>query len=244
MIIMAKGKNSVGLSRDYIIHPGETLAEVIEDREMTERELAVRTGMTEKHISTVIHGQKNISAAFAKKLEYALGIEASFWMSMQANYDSEMLEFEGINNITEEELGILKNLKEVTEAWAAFEWLDSEANSAATVLDYRMILGISNLLDVPKISYAAAYRAQSKNANIDPYVLFAWQRMCELLAKTIDIADQVDVEKLKNMIPDIKQVMFMKANQIQKKLSNIFAECGIAFRIVPNFTGAPVQGFI
>lgn len=165
-------------------------------------------------------------------------------MSMQANYDSEMLEFEEINNITEEELGILKNLKEVTEAWAAFGWLDSEANSAATVLDYRMILGISNLLDVPKISYAAAYRAQSKNANIDPYVLFAWQRMCELLAKTIDIADQVDVEKLKNKIPDIKQVMFMKANQIQKKLSNIFAECGIAFRIVPNFTGAPVQGFI
>lgn len=165
-------------------------------------------------------------------------------MSMQANYDSEMLEFEEINNITEEEPGILKNLKEVTEAWAAFGWLDSEANSAATVLDYRMILGISNLLDVPKISYAAAYRAQSKNANIDPYVLFAWQRMCELLAKTIDIADQVDVEKLKNKIPDIKQVMFMKANQIQKKLSNIFAECGIAFRIVPNFTGAPVQGFI
>lgn len=55
---MAKEKNLVGLSRDYIIHPGETLAEVIEDREMTQRELAVRTGMTEKHISTVIHGQK------------------------------------------------------------------------------------------------------------------------------------------------------------------------------------------
>ena len=33
-----------GLSRDYIIHPGETLAEVLEDREMTQRELAVRTG--------------------------------------------------------------------------------------------------------------------------------------------------------------------------------------------------------
>ena len=43
MIIMAKEKNLVGLSRDYIIHPGETLAEVIEDREMTQRELAVRT---------------------------------------------------------------------------------------------------------------------------------------------------------------------------------------------------------
>ena len=76
---MEKEKNSVGLSSDYIIHPGETLAEVLEDREMTQRELAVRTGMTEKHISTVIHGQKGISVAFARKLEYALGIEAVFW---------------------------------------------------------------------------------------------------------------------------------------------------------------------
>ena len=239
---MVKEKNLVGLSRDYIIHPGETLAEVLEDREMSQRELAVRTGMTEKHISTVIHGQKGISAAFARKLEYALGIETSFWMNLQANYDRELLEFEEVNNITEAELSVLKNLKEVIEVWTSFGWLDEETNPAAMVLDFRMIFGISNLLDTPKISYEAAYRVQNKN--VDPYVLFAWQRMCELLTKNIEIADEVDTEKLREMIPDIKQVMFMRANQIQKKLTAIFSECGIAFRIVPNFTGAPVQGFI
>lgn len=106
---MEKEKNSVGLSRDYIIHPGETLAEVLEDREMTQRELAVRTGMTEKHISTIVHGQKGISVAFARKLEYALGIEAVFWMNLQTNYDWEILEFEELNNITEQELGALRN---------------------------------------------------------------------------------------------------------------------------------------
>ena len=241
---MVKGKSSVGLSREYIIHPGETLAEVIEDREMSQRELAVRTGMTEKHISTVIHGQKGISAAFARKLEYALGIETAFWMNLQANYDRELLEFEELNNITEDELGILRNLKEVIQVWASYGWLDREGNPASTVLDFRMILGISNLLDIPKISYNAAYRAQSKSINVDPYVLFAWQRMCELLTENIDIADAVDAEKLHEKIPEIKQVMFMRANQIQRKLSAIFAECGIAFKIVPNFTGAPVQGFI
>lgn len=244
MIIMVKGKNLTGLSRDYIIHPGETLIEVLEDRDMTQRELAVRTGMTEKHISTVVHGQKGISAAFARKLEYALGIETSFWMNLQANYDRELLEFEEVNNITAEELEVLKNLRDVTELWTSFGWLDKEGNPAATVLDLRMIFGISNLLDTPKISYAAAYRAQSKNTNVDPYVLFAWQRMCELLTKNIDVADKVDVEKLREKIPEIKQTMFMRANQIQNRLTSIFAECGIAFKIVPNFKGAPVQGFI
>ena len=78
---MVKEKNSVGLSREFIIHPGETIAEILEDRDMTQRELAVRTGVTEKHISTVINGQKNISAAFARKLEYALGIETSGYLT-------------------------------------------------------------------------------------------------------------------------------------------------------------------
>lgn len=92
---MEKKENSVGLSCNYIIHPGETLAEVLEDREMTRRELAVRTGMTEKHISTVIRGRKSISAALAGKLEYALGIETSFWMNLQANYDRELVKYKG-----------------------------------------------------------------------------------------------------------------------------------------------------
>ena len=240
---MERELNTVGLSRDLIIHPGETLQEVLEDREMTQKELAIRTGMTEKHISTVLSGKKNISASFAKKLEYALGIETEFWMNLQANYERELLEFEELNNISEQEVCVLKNLKEVIAAWVSFGWLEENSNEANTVLDVRKIFGMSNLLDTTKMKYAAAYRAQTKNS-VDPYVLFAWQRMCEILTDNIEVAEEVDIDKLRKKIPDIKKVMFLRANQIQKKLISIFAECGLAFRIVPNFKGAPVQGFI
>ena len=100
---MAQGIEEIGLSRDLIIHPGETIAEVIEERGMSQRELAIRTGMTEKHISTVISGQKNISPLFARRLEYALGIDASFWMNLQNNYDEEILSYEEIHAISDEE---------------------------------------------------------------------------------------------------------------------------------------------
>ncbi len=235
---------SIGLSREFIIHPGETIAEIIEERDMSQHDLAVRTGMTEKHISTVINGQKSISAMFAKKLEYALGIKASFWMNLQANYDQELLEFEELNNISDEEIAVLKNLNEISDVFVSLGFLKSGERNVEMVLDYRTALGISNLLDIPKLSYYAAYRAQIKNSIIDPYVLFAWQRMCELLTEKRKVADQVDVDRLKTLIPDIKNVMFMRSNQIQNRLSEIFAECGIAFCIVPNFKGAPVQGFI
>ncbi len=72
-------KNMNGLSREFIIHPGgETLKEILDDRNMSQKELAIRTGVTEPHVSSVVNCQKAISVAYAKKLEYALGIDASF----------------------------------------------------------------------------------------------------------------------------------------------------------------------
>ena len=85
---MAKKTNR--LSREFIIHPGETLKEILEDRGMSQKELALRTGVTEAHVSSIVNCQKAISGSYAKKLEYALGIDAGFWINLQANYDKEL----------------------------------------------------------------------------------------------------------------------------------------------------------
>lgn len=83
-----------GLSREMIIHPGETLKEVLENKNMSQKELVLRTGVSAKHISSVLRGEKNISVSFAKKLEYALNIEAEFWVNLQNAYDKEILEYQ------------------------------------------------------------------------------------------------------------------------------------------------------
>lgn len=241
---MAKDQKITGLSRDFILHPGETLAEVLDDRGMSQKELAIRTGMTEKHVSTIVNGMKSISVAFAKKLEYAFGIESAFWINLQSNYDREMLEFEELNTISKEEVSVLKNLKEVIQYWSNLGWMKTEDNPVSKVLDVRRIMGISDLTDIPNLAYNAAFRAQVKNNKVNTYVLFAWQRMCEMLTQNISIADEINIEKLKNKIPKIKKIMFKNAGMIQPELEKEFAECGIAFKIVENFKGAPVQGFI
>lgn len=242
---MVKEQKIIGLSLDLIIHPGETLTEILEDRNMSQKELAIRTGMTEKHISTIVKGQKNISVAFAKKLEYALGIDASFWINLQANYDRELLEFEEVNNITELELDILKPLKQVMEYMVSRKWLIENINEAEKVLYLRKILAVSNLTAIPHITYNAAYRAQvATNINVDTYVLYAWQRICELVTKDIVVSDELNVSLLRDSISEIKKLMFEDINIVQGKLENIFAKCGIAFKIVKHFKGAPVQGFI
>jgi HTH-type transcriptional regulator/antitoxin HigA len=79
---------------------------------------------------------------------------------------------------------------------------------------------------------------------VDPYVLFAWQRLCEKETESIIINTGLDKERLKNRLQDIKKMMFGDINNGIQELQRVFAECGIAFQVVKNFRGAPVQGFI
>lgn len=80
-----------GLSLDLIVHPGETIREIIEDKNMSQEELAIRTNYSAKHISEVLSGKKGISSKFANALEYALGISTEFWINLQGIYDKEII---------------------------------------------------------------------------------------------------------------------------------------------------------
>ena len=84
------------MSHDLLIHPGETISELLEERRITEMDLAEmdlaqKTGISEELLSDVIHGRKAISEDLAMGLEYAFGVSKSFWLNLQANYDAEYL---------------------------------------------------------------------------------------------------------------------------------------------------------
>ena len=226
-------------------HPGAYLNEILESMGMSQKELALRTGFTEKHISTVINGKKGISATFAKKLEFALPQTMRYWMERQSLYDEECQQYQERNGISDEEKKILSNLKTVTAFLQSEDLIDEADNELDKVLALRKFMRVSSLEVIPKISYNAAYRAQVRNnGNVDPYVLYAWKRICEAYVEKMDVADKLDVAVLKDSLDGIKSLMFCDVSQIEEKLIDILAKCGIAFRVVPHFRGAPVQGFI
>lgn len=76
MIAMVMDEKTIPL--DLIIHPGEILAEVLEERGITCAELADRTGFPIIYISNVIVGKDDISEDFAKSLEQILEVSRSF----------------------------------------------------------------------------------------------------------------------------------------------------------------------
>ncbi|MBR6288312.1 MAG: HigA family addiction module antidote protein [Acholeplasmatales bacterium] len=240
---MAEEK-TIGLSRDYIIHPGETLMEVMDDKGMNQKELAIRCGVSEKHISTVLNGKKNISADFAKKLEYALGIEAIFWMNLQSNYDEEIIKFEDIHGITSEEIDVLKDLKEVLVDYRKKGFICENLSNVDEVLQLRRLFNLSNLLNIPKLTHIGAFRLKKENVNVNCYTMFAWEKYCELIDKDVKIENELNIPLLKKSIPEIKSIMFHNSKSLIGDLKNALAKCGIKFYLVPNYKGAPVQGYI
>jgi len=58
--------------------PGETLAEILESRGISQTELAARTGRSKQHINEIVAGKAPITHDMAIQLKRSLGAPASF----------------------------------------------------------------------------------------------------------------------------------------------------------------------
>ncbi len=84
---MILDKNGNALVAATATHPGEVLADELEARNMTQRELAEKITVSAAMISAVVKGKKNISLRLALGLEDVLAIPAEFWLNLQRIHD-------------------------------------------------------------------------------------------------------------------------------------------------------------
>lgn len=233
----------IGISRDLVIHPGETIADVLEDRGITQAELAARTGVSPAYISNLISGKKNISTRFAMNLEYALDVPKSFWLNLQANYDAELLELNEGQTVTEAEKKVCQSLSEVIKYLRKQQLIPVGQKVEETVLSLRKKLQVSNLENLRELVPQGAFRMATK-ASVDPYVLGAWIRLCQISGERHKSSGCFDKERVNILISEIKNIMMKPDSDLQQELANTMNQHGIDFSVVRNFKGAPVQGYI
>ena len=241
MITMAVRKT--GISRDLIIHPGETIADVLEDRGITQAELAARTGVSPAYVSNIIKGKKDISAKFAMALEYALDVPKSFWLNLQANYDSELLELNEGQTVTDEERKVRDQLGDIVKYLRSRGMMPVGEKKDASILSLRKALQISNIANLGKMVPCGAFRL-AESTTINSYVLGAWLRMCQIWGEKRIVTHKFDLNKMNDLIDDMKQIMLHRDVNVQQELTRTMELYGIDFSVVKNFRGAPVQGYI
>ena len=69
------------------IHPGEHLAEFLEELGVSQYRLAKAIGAPPIRINDIVHCRRSITADTALKIGTALGTTPEFWLNLQRMYD-------------------------------------------------------------------------------------------------------------------------------------------------------------
>ena len=73
------------------IHPGEHLAEMLEELGISQYRLAKAIGVPPVRINDIVHCRRSITADTALRIGHALGMSAEFWLNLQRMYDLDVV---------------------------------------------------------------------------------------------------------------------------------------------------------
>lgn len=212
------------------VPPGMTIKEVLDDHHMTQKELAVRLGLSEKHISKLINGEVPLTQDVAMRLERVLDIEASFWNGLEAAYRESILKVEYENSIDEEinfakpfgyaklaRLGIVPETNKVAEQVNNLQKFFEVASLKNVANDMVMPLVYENIKDMEPAKKSAIYtlvqitKGQARFVEVNPY----------------------DAKLLRKFIPKIKDLSSEPLIGVKEPLKDMLAACGVIIVYLP-----------
>ena len=68
--------------------PGETIADLLEERHMTQAELARLVGEPVSLVAEIIGGNQTITPQMALQLERVFGVSRTYWLNHDAHYQA------------------------------------------------------------------------------------------------------------------------------------------------------------
>lgn len=212
------------------VPPGMTIKEVLEDHHMTQKELAARLGLSEKHISKLINGEVPLTQDVAIRLERVLDIEASFWNGLEAAYREAILKVEYENSIDEEinfakpfgyaklaRLGIVPETKKAAEQVNNLQKFFEVASLKNVANDMVMPLVYENIKDMEPDKKSAIYtlvqitKGRARFVEVNPY----------------------NAELLETFIPKIKDLSSEPLIGVKEPLKDMLAACGVIIVYLP-----------
>lgn len=226
-------------SRSFIATPpGATIKEQLNDRGMSQKELAARMDMSEKHIGKLINGEVQLTPEVAVRLEIVLGVPAKFWNNLEAIYREKLIKVEAENAMDADE-ALARQLP--YNEMAKFGWIPETRDSKEKVINLRKYFEVVelSLLENTQITRIACRRlAVTEKSDL---ALLAWAQEAKIMARSIE-TEPINIKGLINIIPEIRKMTLQKPNNFCPRLKSLLAENGIALVFLPHLKGAFLQG--
>lgn len=215
---------------DYVSVPGETLSEALEERAMTQADLAQRIGRSRKTINEIIRGKAPITPETALLLERVLGIPARFWNNRESQY-REALERIRQRHRLKEYLPWLKTMpyrEMIKEGWLTAD--DDDIDQLQKLLSFFGIATPARWQEKWSRSNVAFRTSAAYQA--EPCAVAAWLRKGELEAQRIE-CEPFDREIFVEALQDIRHFTCEMPKDFLPKLRSVCASSGVALVFVP-----------
>ena len=210
------------------IPPGETIRENMQHLGMNQKELALRLGMSTKHLSNVINGKEPITYETALKLETVIGPTAQFWMNLETNYQLHKARLEKEDGETKE----LKILKEIPyKNMSEHGWVPNTRDRRKRLENLYHFFGVTSLQAVEP-AVQAMFRKQKVIKNVSDFGVLAWLRKAELEGLAVEV-DAFNRAKLRRSIPTFRSLTLHDLDDFYPEMQRLCAECGVALVLVP-----------
>lgn len=220
------------------IHPGQVVAQVLDREGMTQRNLAERTGLTEKHLSQVINGEASVTVETALLLENALGGAASFWINLEKNYQEAKARLERSSLLAKEASLLTK-----------FPYADllKRGCVAATRKPEEKVESLWKFFGVNSLHFVettepVAYRKRP-GKEVKKQAIAAWLRCGELQSKELKPSKFSDTE-LKNAVDKLRRLTTKSPEEFSIEAPKLLLKAGVSLVYVPHFPGSGVSGAV
>lgn len=222
-------------------HPGYYIADVIEDMEMSQAEFAQRMGTTAKTLSQLINGQANISNDLAKKLSAMLGTSIEIWQNLQNTYDQKLIEIQQVKDIDAQiELAKMIDYKYFVDVAG----LPPTKNINDKVTNLCNFFKVADLRIMLQPDFLVNFKSSlSYNSEKNLINSRAWIQTAMNISKSIE-TKPYNAEKLKGYLAEIKDMIGDEPNVFLPRMREIFAECGVAFVLLPHLKNSGVDGAV
>lgn len=233
-------QNKYSYMPDRVSPPGDTLLELLEEKEMLQADLARRIGRPVKTINEIIKGKAAITSETAIQLERALGVPAEFWNQREANYRAYLA--------SQKELARLSAQKDWLKKFPIKEMLKRGWLKCGNDITDQMI-SLLNFFGVATPEQWAdgwtkrklAFR-KATNVNNNIGAISVWLRQGEIEGHNIR-CQPFNKELLLTSIDKIRQLTLEQEPDIFiPQLQKICSTCGVAVVFVQPFLNVPVYG--
>ncbi len=224
---------------DYATAPGATLLELMESLSMTQKEFAVRTGLTEQSLNRIFKGEQPISYETSSRLELVTGVPANYWNNLEAQYRAQLAKIQERKRLAEN-VEWLKTIpvRELINRSYIDDGKDKVTN-LRNILAFFGVSSVSAWADIWAVPAVAARRSQCFETR--PGHASAWIRQGELKAQDIECAPY-EKKKFKEALRQIRLLTREDPEVFQPELQRLCSEAGVAVVFVPEMKKVPWGG--